>query len=124
MFCDSSVIRRSKQWNLRGSKSRRRKHDTTGAMPPACFATCGRHLKHGESEDTIMFLKCCVLKQIGHLRLHIVGDGPLRDSILNFNSLTFEHNIENNNDSIFVSFYFKSDSNIYRYILDPFPSLN
>ena len=33
-----------------------------------------------------------------------------RDSILNFNSLIFEHNIENNNDSIFVSFYFKSDS--------------
>ena len=30
-----------------------------------------------------------------------------RDSILNFNSLIFEHNIENNNDSIFVSFYFK-----------------
>ena len=34
-----------------------------------------------------------------------------RDSILNFNSLTFEHNIENNNDSIFVSFYFNSDNN-------------
>ena len=33
-----------------------------------------------------------------------------RDSILNFNSLIFEHNIENNNDSIFVSFYFNSDS--------------
>ena len=34
-----------------------------------------------------------------------------RDSILNFNSLIFEHNIENNNDSIFVSFYFNSDNN-------------
>tara|TARA_Y100000996_G_scaffold376505_1_gene327930 strand:- start:2783 stop:4516 length:1734 start_codon:yes stop_codon:yes gene_type:complete len=33
-----------------------------------------------------------------------------RDSILNFNSLIFEHNIENNNDSIFVSFYFNSGS--------------
>ena len=33
-----------------------------------------------------------------------------RDSILNFNSLIFEHNIENNNDSIFVSFYFNSDN--------------
>ena len=34
-----------------------------------------------------------------------------RDSILNFNSLIFQHNIENNNDSIFVSFYFNSDNN-------------
>ena len=33
-----------------------------------------------------------------------------RDSILNLNSLIFEHNIENNNDSIFVSFYFNPDS--------------
>ena len=33
-----------------------------------------------------------------------------RDSILNFNSLIFEHNIENNNDSILVSFYFNSGS--------------
>lgn len=33
-----------------------------------------------------------------------------RDSILNLNSLIFEHNIENNNDSIFVSFFFNPDS--------------